>query len=133
MPELPLVLVDATQIHQIVMNLCVNARDAMPNGGSLTVCVGAETLAKPIPAVMGDVPTLGDYVTISVRDTGTGIPPEVLPRLFDPFFTTKPKGKGTGLGLATVIRLVRRHHGFVTLETEVGKGTCFTCYFPVAS
>ena len=133
LPELPLVLVDATQIHQIVMNLCVNARDAMPNGGSLTVCVGAETLAKPIPAVMGDVPTLGDYVTISVRDTGTGIPPEVLPRLFDPFFTTKPKGKGTGLGLATVIRLVRRHHGFVTLETEVGKGTCFTCYFPVAS
>lgn len=131
-PELPLVLVDATQIHQIVMNLCVNARDAMPNGGALTIWVARETLDKPIPAVMGDVPKVGDYVTISVRDTGTGIPPEVLPRLFDPFFTTKPKGKGTGLGLATVIRLVRRHHGFVTLQTEVGKGTCFTCYFPVA-
>jgi signal transduction histidine kinase len=133
LPDLPYVLVDATQIHQIVMNLCVNARDAMPTGGALTVAVASETLDKPIPAVMGDIPKPGDYVTISVRDTGTGIPPEVLPRLFDPFFTTKPKGKGTGLGLATVIRLVRRHHGFVTLETEVGRGTCFTCYFPVAA
>jgi signal transduction histidine kinase len=132
-PDLPPVLVDATQIHQIVMNLCVNARDAMQFGGELTICVAKETLTRPIPAVMGDVPKPGHYVTISVRDTGTGIPPEVLPRLFDPFFTTKPKGKGTGLGLATVIRLVRRHNGFVTLETEVGKGTCLTCYFPFAT
>jgi signal transduction histidine kinase len=84
-----------------------------------------------VAAVMGEKPVPGDYVAISVRDQGTGIPPEILPRLFDPFFTTKPKGKGTGLGLATVIRLVQRHKGFVTLETEVGKGTCFNCHFPI--
>jgi len=69
---------------------------------------------------------------LSVRDHGTGIPPEVRARLFDPFFTTKPKGQGTGLGLATVLRLVRRHGGYVQLETEVGKGTAFHCGFPVA-
>jgi signal transduction histidine kinase len=128
--NLPPVLIDSTQIHQIVMNLCVNARDAMPEGGRLTIAVERRKLESSITAVMGDTPKPGDYVTISVRDTGTGIPPEILPKLFDPFFTTKPKGKGTGLGLATVIRLVRRHQGFVTLDTEVGKGTCFTCHFP---
>ena len=131
--DLPLTLVDATQVHQIVMNLCVNARDAMPDGGNLAIGVNHQTIAQPTKAVMGDTMPPGHYVSISVRDTGTGIPPEVLPRLFDPFFTTKPKGKGTGLGLATVIRLVRRHHGFVTLETEVGKGTAFACYFPVSA
>jgi two-component system cell cycle sensor histidine kinase/response regulator CckA len=68
-----------------------------------------------------------------VRDSGTGIPPEILPKLFDPFFTTKPEGKGTGLGLATVMRVMRRHRGFVTIDTELGKGTCFTCHFPVAT
>lgn len=128
---LPSVLVDPTQIHQIVMNLCVNARDAMPQGGLLTINVDRRTVAAGVRAVMGDLPVPGDYVAISVRDSGTGIPPAVLPKLFDPFFTTKPKGQGTGLGLATVIRLVRRHKGFVTLETEVGRGTCFACYFPV--
>ena len=129
---LPWVPADPTQIHQIVLNLCVNARDAMPNGGRLFISVGRRKVVEPLVAVMGDVPAPGVYVAISVRDTGTGIPPEILPKLFDPFFTTKPKGKGTGLGLATVIRLVRGHKGFVTLETEVGKGTCFACHFPVA-
>ena len=130
--NLPLVLVDPTQIHQIVMNLCVNARDAMPEGGTLTITLERRQVDANTAAVMGDQPAPGEYVAIRVNDTGTGIPPEILPKLFDPFFTTKPKGKGTGLGLATVIRLARRHKGFVTLETEVGKGTCFTCFFPVA-
>jgi signal transduction histidine kinase len=129
---LPLVLVDPTQIHQIVMNLCVNARDAMPDGGTLTITLERRQVDPNTAAVLGDQPAPGEYVAIRVNDTGTGIPPEILPKLFDPFFTTKPKGKGTGLGLATVIRLARRHKGFVTLETEVGKGTCFTCFFPVA-
>ena len=70
---------------------------------------------------------------VRIHDNGTGIPPDVLPHLFDPFFTTKPKDKGTGLGLATVVRLVRRHGGFITLQTEVGHGTCFTCHFPAPS
>jgi len=129
--DLPRVRADPTQIHQIILNLCVNARDAMPDGGKLTIAMEARPIAGGIKAIMGDTPAPGQYVVISVRDYGTGIPPEVLPRLFDPFFTTKPKGKGTGLGLATVIRLVRLHQGFVTLETEVGKGTCFSCHFPV--
>jgi len=128
---LPQTLVDATQIHQIVMNLCVNARDAMPDGGQLVIGIARRTVSTPVTAVLGDSPPAGDYVGISVRDNGTGIPPDVLPKLFDPFFTTKPKGKGTGLGLATVIRLVRRQKGFVLLETEVGVGTCFNCCFPV--
>jgi signal transduction histidine kinase len=129
-PGLPPVLADATQIHQIVMNLCVNARDAMPDGGRLEIGINRRTVAANLPAVMGDKPAPGPYVALAIRDHGTGIPPAVLPKLFDPFFTTKPKGKGTGLGLATVIRLMRRHKGFVTLETEMGRGTCFTCYFP---
>ena len=129
--HLPPVLADPTQIHQIVMNLCVNARDAMPDGGELMIKVARQSVTGNCPAVMGDRPVPGEYVAISVADTGTGIPPEILPRLFDPFFSTKPKGQGTGLGLATVIRLIRRHKGFVSIETEVGKGTCFTCHFPI--
>jgi len=129
--DLPRVLVDPTQIHQIVMNLCVNARDAMPEGGQLTIQIDRRTIPSGLTAVMGDTPAAGDYIVISVRDNGTGIPAHILPKLFDPFFSTKPKDKGTGLGLATVIRLVRRHKGFVTLETALGQGTCFRCHFPI--
>jgi two-component system cell cycle sensor histidine kinase/response regulator CckA len=129
--DLPMVLGDHTQINQMVMNLCVNARDAMPQGGQITIaaftrdCQGAEL------AGAGPDAKPGQYVVLAVRDTGTGIPPEVKARLFDPFFTTKPAGKGTGLGLATVLRLARRHGGFVTVETAVGRGTTFFCHFPV--
>lgn len=130
--ELPQVLADPTQIHQIVMNLCVNGRDAMPHGGSLAITLERWNVEAEIKGVVGGVrPAPGVYVAISIRDNGTGIPPEVLPKLFDPFFSTKPKDKGTGLGLATVSRIMQRHKGFITLDTEVGKGTCFTCYFPV--
>ncbi|MBX3738287.1 MAG: response regulator [Candidatus Didemnitutus sp.] len=131
-PHLPAIRADSTQIHQVLMNLCVNARDAMPDGGALELAVTRRTLTPAeLPALGPDV-RAGDYVVLTVRDHGTGIPPEVRARLFDPFFTTKPKGKGTGLGLATVLRLVRRHGGFVELETEVGQGTTFHCGFPVA-
>jgi len=131
--DLPLIAADSTQLHQIVMNLCVNARDAMPDGGRLDLSVTRRTVDAAAAAAAGAGAEPGDYVVLSVRDTGTGIPPEVCAKLFDPFFTTKGEGKGTGLGLATVLRLTRRHRGFVTYETEVGQGTCFHCHFPVAA
>lgn len=130
-PDLAAVVADPTQVHQIVMNLCVNARDAMPDGGRITLTVGRRQVDGAAATAAGPDIAAGEYVTLAVRDTGTGIPPEILPRLFDPFFTTKEEGKGTGLGLATVQRLMRRHHGFVTIDTAVGRGTCFTCHFPM--
>lgn len=129
----PLITGDANQLHQILMNLCVNARDAMPTGGKLTLSAVRRTL-DPIQARrLGGEARAGEFVVLAVRDTGTGIPPHVKAKLFDPFFTTKPPGKGTGLGLATVQRLVRRHEGFMHLETEVGVGTCFHCFLPVTA
>jgi len=126
-----LIMADPTQLHQIVMNLCVNARDAMPDGGSITISSRREKLDEAAARALGPEAKAGDFFVASVRDSGTGIPPEIRAKLFDPFFTTKPKGKGTGLGLATVLRLVKRHNGFVILDTEVGKGTCFACYIPI--
>jgi PAS domain S-box-containing protein len=129
--DLPDIMADANQLHQVLMNFCVNARDAMPDGGRLSLSTGRVQLDAARAAAIGPDAIAGDFVTLSVRDTGTGITPEVRARLFDPFFTTKPADRGTGLGLATVLRLVRRHSGFVGLETTVGEGSCFTCYFPV--
>ena len=131
-PNLPAIVGDSTQIHQVVMNLCVNARDAMPDGGEILLSVRPLDVTPELAAQGGPGARAGRHVVISVRDRGTGIPPHVRARLFDPFFTTKAEGKGTGLGLATVLRVMRRHGGFVTLETEVGQGTCFYCHFPVA-
>ena len=128
--HLPTVLGDESQLHQVVMNLCVNARDALPCGGRLQLTARAITVgAKEARAICPDA-VAGDFVMVSVRDTGTGIAPEIRDRLFDPFFSTKPRETSTGLGLATVLRVVRRHRGFIGLETEVGRGSCFTCYFP---
>jgi len=132
-PKQPwLITGDATQIQQVLMNLWVNARDAMPQGGTLTarvenVTIDAEAVrlhpkAKP-----------GAYVVISVIDTGTGIPPELMDKIFDPFFTTKPVGQGTGLGLPTVLGIVESHGGFLHIDSEVGKGTTFKVYLPAAS
>jgi len=132
-PDLPAIAGDVTQIHQVLMNLCVNARDAMPDGGDLEIRVHRRVVPPAATAALGPDARAGDYVVLTVRDQGSGIPAHVQARLFDPFFTTKPKGKGTGLGLATVLRLMRRHGGFVALETEVGRGTAFHCHFPPAA
>ncbi|MBE9191324.1 response regulator [Gloeocapsopsis crepidinum LEGE 06123] len=120
---------DATQLHQILMNLCVNARDAMLEGGTLTI--SAENLEVDQSYVRKHLDAkVGSYVVLSVADTGCGIPPEVMDRIFEPFFTTKGIGKGTGLGLSTVIGIVKSHGGFVNVESEIGKGTQFKIYLP---
>jgi PAS domain S-box-containing protein len=120
---------DPTQLHQVFMNLCVNARDAMPEGGTLSVAVANRLITAADTCLHVDA-RIGEYVTISVRDTGTGIPAETLDRIFDPFFTTKEQGKGTGLGLSTVLGIVKNHRGFILVDTEVGRGTEFKVYLP---
>ena len=126
------VVADATQMHQILLNLCVNARDAMPEGGRLTL--GAENaeldekFARSHPEARP-----GKYVVMSVADSGTGISPEIISRIFDPFFTTKEIGKGTGLGLSTVIGIVKSHDGFITVESKLQQGTVFRAYLPVVA
>jgi PAS domain S-box-containing protein len=122
---------DATQLYQVLMNLCVNARDAMPEGGKLTITAGHKVLDETFARMHLDARP-GPYVVLRVADTGTGIVPEVLDRIFDPFFTTKEIGKGTGLGLATVLGIVKSHGGFVSVASELGKGTQFSVYLPAA-
>ncbi len=125
------VLGDATQIHQALMNICVNARDAMPDGGALTLAAENLTLDEAFAAMMpGAKP--GHYICVSVTDTGMGISPENLDRIFDPFFTTKDIGKGTGLGLAMVLGIVRGHGGFVRVNSQAAAGTTFELYLPAS-
>jgi PAS domain S-box-containing protein len=122
---------DSTQMHQVLMNLCVNARDAMPNGG--TLIISAENVFFDENYVRMNLEAkIGPYVLITVSDTGIGIPAEILDRIFEPFFTTKEVGKGTGLGLSTVIGIIKSHGGFVNVYSEVGNGTCFKVYLPAA-
>ena len=120
---------DATQLLQVLMNLSVNARDAMPNGGTLTLAgenlMVDETFARITPQARP-----GPYVVWLIADTGDGIAPEILDRIFDPFFTTKEVGKGTGLGLSTAMGIVRSHGGFIKVESKPGKGTRFRVYLP---
>ncbi len=133
LPETPVkVRIDATRGNQLLLNLAVNAADAMPGGGRLTI---KNTLVQITPdqAQRFQRPAEGSYLCCAVRDTGTGIPPEVLPRIFDPFFTTKAKGKGTGLGLAIVHNIVTRAGGFVEIETVLGRGTTFFIYLPAVT
>jgi two-component system, cell cycle sensor histidine kinase and response regulator CckA len=120
-----------TQIHQVLLNLCVNARDAMPRGGSLRLRTSNQRLdaaqALAIPGARA-----GNFVIIAVEDSGTGIAPEMLKHVWEPFFTTKEAGKGTGLGLSTVRGIVESHQGFTEMETAVGRGTTFRIYLPAA-
>ncbi len=128
-PDIPDILADRTQIHQTLLNLCVNARDAMPNGGSITIKAEQRTKEQ----VRGRFPTADQemYVCISVSDTGIGMDEATYLRVFDPFFTTKDKGKGTGLGLSVVYGVIQSHHGFVDVESQVGHGTTFSLFLPV--
>jgi PAS domain S-box-containing protein len=129
-PELSRLHANPTQIYQVLLNLCVNARDAMPHGGELTITAGNVTLDEAAAgALPGAAP--GAYAVLGVSDTGTGIAPEIVNRIFDPFFTTKPIGEGTGLGLSTVRSIMKACGGFVTLSTQVGQGATFRAHFPV--
>ncbi len=123
------VAADPTQMHQVLLNLCVNARDAMPTGGSLTV-TAANISPSESDAVLPPTLKAGAYVVIEVSDTGNGISPDVQHRIFDPFFTTKEVGKGTGLGLSTVMGIVQNHDGFITVNSGPAKGTTFKVYLP---
>jgi CheY-like chemotaxis protein len=120
---------DPTHLHQVLMNLCVNARDAMPEGGKLAVKLDNSVLDGGYARMHPDAKQ-GPYVVISVEDSGMGITPEVQDKMFDPFFTTKEIGKGTGLGLSTVSTIVKAHQGFINVYSELGRGTKFKIYFP---
>jgi two-component system cell cycle sensor histidine kinase/response regulator CckA len=124
---------DATQLHQVLLNLCVNARDAMcETGGTLTVCAENAMLGRETAKIHPDAKP-GPWVMIRVSDTGSGIPDEIRDKIFEPFFTTKDVGKGTGLGLSTVAAIVKSHGGFLTVQSAVGKGTTFTIGLPGAA
>ena len=121
---------DPGQLEQVIVNLCVNAKDAMPRGGKVML----KTFAFPASEVRklgSDIMPITDYTGMSIADTGSGIPQELLPKIFEPFFTTKEVGKGTGLGLSTVYGIIKQSGGFIFADSEEGKGTCFTIYLPV--
>lgn len=126
------VFVDPGQIEQVLMNLVVNARDAMPDGGSISIRTETSRVQQERVSVTGIVPP-GDYLSLSVRDTGTGICEEDLERIFEPFFTTKPDEKGTGLGLATVYGIVKQSKGYIQVDTAPGEGTTFLIHIPLSS
>ncbi len=128
---IPNILADAGQIEQVIMNLAVNAQDAMPNGGRITIEVGTARLLGE-DAGFYAVPSPGLYVVVTFSDTGHGMDLETQERIFDPFFTTKGQGKGTGLGLATVYGIIKQHNGSIRVYSEPGKGTVFHLYFPAA-
>ena len=123
------VLGDPTRLHQLLMNVCSNAAQAMGGAGELVVAVDAERVQAPRKVRSGDLPS-GEYVRITVSDTGHGIAPEVIDRIFEPFFTTKPAGQGTGLGLALVQAVVSEHRGHIDVSSALGRGTTFTVWLP---
>jgi nitrogen-specific signal transduction histidine kinase/ActR/RegA family two-component response regulator len=125
------IMADATQIHQVLLNLCVNARDAMPAGGTLSISA-ENLLLDDVTARKIEGGRPGAWTVLQVEDSGTGIPADTLARIWEPFFTTKGEGKGTGLGLSTVRSIVASHNGFITLKTQPGRGTTFRVYLPAA-
>ena len=128
-PDPLMIRADQGMMDQILLNLTVNARDAMPNGGELTIKTSAVELDESAPTQMAGA-RAGSFACLSVSDTGAGIPPEILPRIFEPFFTTKEIGKGTGLGLATAFGIVQQHNGWINVVSQVGRGTTFYVYLP---
>ena len=131
-PNLPRVQADPSMMEQVLMNLVVNARDAMPKGGHLMISTDAVVIESSHTRGQSEA-RAGDFVCLSVRDTGCGMTPEVRARIFEPFFTTKEIGKGTGLGLATVFGIVKQHLGWIEVASEVGLGTSFKIFIPVTS
>lgn len=123
---------DSTQLHQVLINLCLNARDAMPHGGTLTICAKNILIDENYARMHFDA-QVGSYIVISISDTGIGIPNELLDRIFEPFYTTKEFGKGTGLGLSTVMGIIKGHGGFITVSSDIGKGTKFKVYLPTVA
>jgi two-component system cell cycle sensor histidine kinase/response regulator CckA len=134
--DLGMVRADQGQLEQVIINLAVNARDAMKSGGTLTIRSGNVRVDSPeslprdlIAPTEDDVITPGDYVLVEVSDTGTGIPPEIVANIFEPFFSTKEIGSGTGLGLSTCYGIIKQSGGYIFVRTEMGKGTSFHLYF----
>ena len=127
--DLSPVLGDATQLHQVLLNLCVNARDAMPQGGKLSI-EAEEVEVDALYAASVPGAKSGHYVRVRIRDTGAGIPAEIIEKIFDPFFTTKAPDKGTGLGLSTVMGIIKGHGGFIQVYSQAGNGACFTIHLP---
>lgn len=126
---LPAIIADSSQVHQVLLNLCVNARDAMPTGGTLTLRTSRqqrERLSHKLPLASGQ-----EYIVLSVSDNGVGMTEETQRRIFEPFFTTKDRGKGTGLGLSLVFGIMENHGGCVDVNSSLGQGTVFDLYFPL--
>jgi two-component system cell cycle sensor histidine kinase/response regulator CckA len=128
--KLPVISGDVNQLNQVVMNLLVNARDAMPRGGRITISTSRTVVAKDSPNVPPYV-VPGDYVEVRIADTGVGIPDEVIQKIFEPFYTTKERGKGTGLGLSMVYGTIKEHQGYIVVLSSVGVGSTFVLYLPV--
>jgi len=125
------IIADPIQIHQVAINLCTNASHAMEKiGGILTIGIHYVVVDEDSHLIFPDL-TLGNYLKVTVKDNGQGIAPDVIDRIFDPYFTTKEIGKGTGMGLSVVHGIVKSHDGVITVESELGKGTSFSVFFPV--
>lgn len=131
-PGLPIINGDITQLEQVIINLLINAKDAMPGGGIIHIKTSTETIDRNKLKLFTDVKP-GRYVKLEISDTGTGIPAEIKDRIFEPFFTTKESGKGTGLGLAMVYGIIKDHEGYIVVNSSTGKGTSFYIYLPAAN